>query len=674
MCGILLEVYALDTDTKTCIIETSQDNPSSSSVPSPDESSQQSNPNLRSRGPDHLGSVELNISNQEDGCHHRVQLKASVLKMRHNSTLQPVSLLPDDSSTRNESSNKKGGVGMHLAWNGEVYQRWKSSSSRMETVAGYEIDDTQLVAEMLLQVYQENKEMGLESGENNDTFLQNYARAVANVMGQMVNAEYAFCLVTPWAVYYGRDPHGRRSLLYWEDNSTDSDDDGHTQEASNDDNSKPAPKPLLSSGPHSWKIASVAEHEMACNIENNNMHKWDEIVPGIVFEYRFVSGETHTTPIQLPLDMPTTPVDYSLLQQQHQVALPSSSLEATKPDSVTDSMWKASLAFEHYLLQAVRLRVCGSGGMEEESVTYDASSSHNDIAVLFSGGIDSVVLTAVTLQVLPTNQPLCLWNVSFVDQHTHNDDTNKATAKAQDCLAAQASFEELKRLFPHHTMHLETTEVSWDEMAQWESHVRTLLHPKTTTMDLNIAMALWYASRGHSRGQANNNDDNGTTPGDACDPEKKDPIILLVGMGADEQLGGYGRHRKAYEHGIKENASLANHRLRQELDMDIERLWERNLGRDDRIFSDHGKEARFPYLDYHVVKFLAQTPLEDTCDFSLPPGQGDKMILRIMAARLGLQTASGMVKRAIQFGSRISHVSDKRRFGSRRKAKGTAVV
>ena len=108
--------------------------------------------------------------------------------------------------------------------------------------------------------------------------------------------------------------------------------------------------------------------------------------------------------------------------------------------------------------------------------------------------------------------------------------------------------------------------------------------------------------------------------------------------------------------------------------MDIGRLWERNLGRDDRIFSDHGKEARFPYLDHHVTNFLAATPLEDICDYSLPPGQGDKRILRLMAMRLGLKTASGMVKRAIQFGSRISHVSDKRRFGSRRKAKGTAAV
>ena len=74
------------------------------------------------------------------------------------------------------------------------------------------------------------------------------------------------------------------------------------------------------------------------------------------------------------------------------------------------------------------------------------------------------------------------------------------------------------------------------------------------------------------------------------------------------------------------------------------------------------------------MNFLAQTLLKDVCDFRLPPGQGDKRILRLMATRMGLKTASKMVKRAIQFGSQIAHVSDKHRFGSRRKAQGNAVV
>ncbi|OEU15247.1 asparagine synthase, partial [Fragilariopsis cylindrus CCMP1102] len=104
--------------------------------------------------------------------------------------------------------------------------------------------------------------------------------------------------------------------------------------------------------------------------------------------------------------------------------------------------------------------------------------------------------------------------------------------------------------------------------------------------------------------------------------------------------------------------------------MDQNRLWERNCGRDDRLTSDHGREARFPFLDAHVVQFLQNSATEEDliCDFRKPPGVGDKRILRLVAQRLGCDHASGLVKRAIQFGSRISHLSDKKRFGSRRKA------
>lgn len=47
---------------------------------------------------------------------------------------------------------------------------------------------------------------------------------------------------------------------------------------------------------------------------------------------------------------------------------------------------------------------------------------------------------------------------------------------------------------------------------------------------------------------------------------------LLVGIGADEQMGGYGRHRTAYVRGGLEA-------MEKEMNMDMQRLWKRNLGR-----------------------------------------------------------------------------------------------
>jgi len=84
-------------------------------------------------------------------------------------------------------------------------------------------------------------------------------------------------------------------------------------------------------------------------------------------------------------------------------------------------------------------------------------------------------------------------------------------------------------------------------------------------------------------------------------------------------------------------------------------LWLRNLGRDDRVLSDWGREARHPYLDEAVMRYLAELPLPLICDLALGLGGGDKLILREAGRMLGLTRSTRLQKRAIQFGTRIAN-------------------
>ncbi|CCW59657.1 unnamed protein product [Phytomonas sp. EM1] len=166
--------------------------------------------------------------------------------------------------------------------------------------------------------------------------------------------------------------------------------------------------------------------------------------------------------------------------------------------------------------------------------------------------------------------------------------------------------------------------------------------------------------------------------------------VILLGIGADETLGGYTRYRRLYNRkGIKGT--------RRELDGDFSRFWKRNLGRDDRITMDNGREPRFPYLDEEVLRMLehivwrrrkqilqerqsnleqqeatntgaAIVPLYPASDddqllqasiapvmsLELGAGEGDKRVLRHAAAIIGLDRVARLQKRAIQFGSRIA--------------------
>lgn len=90
---------------------------------------------------------------------------------------------------------------------------------------------------------------------------------------------------------------------------------------------------------------------------------------------------------------------------------------------------------------------------------------------------------------------------------------------------------------------------------------------------------------------------------------------------------------------------------------------------------------QFALLDSFITSelfFLAQPFLvfspTQIADLSEAPGVGDKKILRTLALNLGLTCTSSVVKRAIQFGTRVAKHTNVLYHGSNRKGKGDARI
>ncbi|KAM0872361.1 hypothetical protein ACQ4PT_038790 [Festuca glaucescens] len=305
------------------------------------------------------------------------------------------------------------------------------------------------------------------------------------------------------------------------------------------------------------------------------------------------------------------------------------------PNCITQSVHRVLIA----LRESVMLRT-NMNRLYEGDLNKLKDEELDPIAILFSGGLDSMILAALLDQCLDSKWTIDLLNVSFDGQ------------LAPDRVSSLAGLKELQRISPLRRWRLVEIDTDLANLKGESEHVMSLIHPSNTYMDLNIGIALWLAAGGD--GWVNGQDGHRYK-------YKSTSRVLLVGSGADEQCAGYGRHRTKYRLGGWVS-------LDAEMRLDVQRIWKRNMGRDDRCISDHGKEARFPFLDENVIKNLLEIPLWEIANLDEPTGRGDKKILREVAKLLGLQEASFLPKRAIQFGSRIARESNRKNFGSNRAA------
>ena len=121
-----------------------------------------------------------------------------------------------------------------------------------------------------------------------------------------------------------------------------------------------------------------------------------------------------------------------------------------------------------------------------------------------SHSVDSVLLAAVLHSCVPSNQPIELLNVTFeAPSPSPSPSPSQSQSSSPDRLAALAALVELEALFPSREWRLVLIDVSAVERQLHERHIKAIIQPCDTHMDLNIGTAFWFASRGQVRISAN---------------------------------------------------------------------------------------------------------------------------------------------------------------------------
>ncbi|KAI5479249.1 asparagine synthase (glutamine-hydrolyzing) [Pseudohyphozyma bogoriensis] len=471
----------------------------------------------------------------------------------------------------------------------------------------------------------------------------NFLSAIKHVEGPYA---FVYYQAKTHKLYFARDPLGRRSLLLHKPSAT-------------------SPFLLLSSNAPSSTYA---------------LSEWEELGAEAVYSYDL--GEMlNDTGVIYPFDrLLTTHPDPSDRLASDETGLP----------ILTPAYTTLLHQFHSELSSSILKRV--------SPVPHTPLDPHARIAVLFSGGIDCSMLALLADQVLKPGETIDLINVAFENPRKLRGDVkegqkkwvrkggkNKGKGKSDvaeveaeaeaepepeaavvpdppveteepssvsggsdtpidskvydvpDRLTGRASCEDLRKLRPGRKFNFIEVNVPYAEMLGERQRVIDLMRPNRTIMDLSISIAFFFAARG--RGVVL--DPNGGEP----TPYQSTAKVLLSGLGADELLGGYQRHRRAFNKPPGEDWTS----LIAELQMDLDRISFRNLGRDDRIISYHGKEARYPFLAANVVDFCARLPVAQKCDMGFAEGVGDKLLLRMLARSLGMDGAAGLKKRAIHF-------------------------
>lgn len=460
-----------------------------------------------------------------------------------------------------------------------------------------------IVSDELKTFLQYNGELyndDVEMGNDTDYIFKRFRQNGVLESLRSYRGEYAFTYGDESTIWFGRDPIGRRSLLY----KYDSNKPGSLVVSS------VAPVDYEEFQPGVWSLAYESDPEA---------DQWKEVPANCIFELDLMSWKLKEHYWNYSNDTNST----GLLYPYSAISLK----ESSTPDSSTQNLRSLSDCF----LKSVKSRLL--------NIPHITETCDPQAALLFSGGLDCTLIAKYIDQCLPADCRIDLLNVSFENKRSGGG------FETPDRLLGKRSWFELCNTSPNPSrFRFVEINVSYDEYLAHRPVVRSLIFPKNTLMDLDIAIAFYFASRG-SGSLFEYLDEVKCTNDSYC---SKAPV-LFSGLGADELFAGYTRHANSLRRGTYADLAV-------ELSLDFNRLHERNLGRDDRVCAHWGKEVRYPFLDESFINNAMLLPLNEKLGELTDNASTTKLILRKLAKMHNLSLVAEEKKRAIQFGAKSAKI------------------
>lgn len=216
------------------------------------------------------------------------------------------------------------------------------------------------------------------------------------------------------------------------------------------------------------------------------------------------------------------------------------------------------------------------------------------IGIIFSGGIDSVLIAQIAKQ-------LGAKTTCYIS----------GSADSSDIIAARKVSNDLG-------FELKENEITEEKIAQDLNDI-ILSIESTDHLQVDVAIPVYFAVK----------------------RAKEDDVrVMLTGQGADELFAGYPWYPEIFE---KKGSDALN----QSLWNDIKNLYKDTLEREDKITMHHSIELRVPYLDPEVI----ESSMSIDPSLKIKSGQG-KYVHRKMAEMVGVPSyLSWRPKEAAQHGS-----------------------